>query len=123
LIRENLVTAVHDLSDGGLAVALAEMAMASGIGAGIDRPAVAGLAQVFFGEDQGRYLLTVDADRQAAVTERAGAAGVSLAAIGRTGGDRLVLGDAEPLGIAVLRERHEAWFPRFMGDASTAAVL
>ena len=57
LISEGLVTAVHDLSDGGLAVALAEMAMASGIGAIVRQPD-GDPAAAFFGEDQGRYLLT-----------------------------------------------------------------
>ena len=56
LIHDNRVSAVHDLSDGGLAVALAEMAMAGGIGATI---AAEGLEHAFFfGEDQGRYVLT-----------------------------------------------------------------
>jgi len=109
---------VHDLSDGGLAVALAEMTMASGIGASIQQPPAAGFASAFFGEDQGRYLVTVGADCHEAVAERAGAAGVSLASIGRTGGDRLVLGDGDPLAVAKLRDRHEGWFPHFMGDRS-----
>ncbi len=52
------MTAVHDLSDGGLAIGLAEMAMASGIGASVDAPPGEATA-AFFGEDQGRYLLTV----------------------------------------------------------------
>ena len=63
LIRDGVATAVHDVSDGGLAVALAEMAMAGGIGA--DRqPARRHVdpIPVFFGEDQGRYLVTIDRD-------------------------------------------------------------
>ena len=56
LIRKATVSAVHDLSDGGLAVALAEMAMAGGIGASVEAQ---GLSHAFFfGEDQGRYVLT-----------------------------------------------------------------
>ena len=56
LIRAGRVSAVHDLSDGGLAVALAEMAMASGIGGNVEAD---GLEHAFFfGEDQGRYVLT-----------------------------------------------------------------
>ena len=56
LIRAGRVSAVHDLSDGGLAVALAEMAMASGIGGNVEAE---GLEHAFFfGEDQGRYVLT-----------------------------------------------------------------
>ncbi len=59
LIREGVATAVHDLSDGGLAVGLAEMAMASGIGATIKQPDGTEPIPLFFGEDQGRYLVTV----------------------------------------------------------------
>ena len=56
------VSAVHDLSDGGLAVALAEMAMASGIGGNVEAE---GLEHAFFfGEDQGRYVLTCAARRR-----------------------------------------------------------
>ena len=49
---------MHDVSDGGLIVALAEMAMASGIGAELDRAPLAAHA-FWFGEDQARYVVTV----------------------------------------------------------------
>ena len=62
LIRDGVATAVHDVSDGGLAVALSEMAMASGIGADVELPFPADPIPVWFGEDQGRYLVTVDLD-------------------------------------------------------------
>jgi phosphoribosylformylglycinamidine synthase len=116
LIADGLVTAVHDLSDGGLAVALAEMAMASGIGASVDPPNEEDPAAVFFGEDQSRYVITAPADRRDALRRRAEAAGISLLWIGTTGGSELVLGDARPIAIAELRGRHEGWFPRFMGE-------
>jgi phosphoribosylformylglycinamidine synthase len=113
-IRDKLVTAAHDLSDGGLAIALAEMAMASGIGATAGElnndPLVA-----FFGEDQGRYLLTVTSSKRETLAERAKSAGVPMPWIGNTGGSTLTLGDARPVPVADLRERHEGWFPRFMG--------
>ncbi|TIX30013.1 MAG: phosphoribosylformylglycinamidine synthase II, partial [Mesorhizobium sp.] len=64
LIASGVVTAAHDLSDGGLAVALAEMAMASGIGATIPGLVDTDPIPVFFGEDQGRYLLTLSIDPQ-----------------------------------------------------------
>src|SRR5690606_8095813 len=88
LIRDGRATAVHDCSDGGLAVAVAEMAMAGGIGAGLD-PGPAGLPPhaYLFGEDQGRYVVTVPAADAAQILAAAGAAGVPAAAIGTTGGD------------------------------------
>ncbi len=57
LIEDGLVTAVHDCSSGGLALAVAEMAIASGIGATIDAPAEHDPIPVFYGEDQGRYVV------------------------------------------------------------------
>lgn len=118
LIVDGHATAVHDLSDGGLAVALAEMAMASGIGATVNQPEGVTPAAVFFGEDQGRYLVTLPRDRlDWFLEERLGATGIFAPWIGSTGGTSLRLGEARPLPIAELRAAHEAWFPNFMaGD-------
>ena len=60
LIGEGLASAVHDVSDGGLLVALAEMAMASGIGAALDAAPFAAHA-FWFGEEQARYVVTAAA--------------------------------------------------------------
>ncbi|MGH6925656.1 MAG: AIR synthase-related protein, partial [Propylenella sp.] len=121
LILDGLVTAVHDLSDGGLAVALAEMAIASGIGAVVNQLNDCDPAALFFGEDQGRYILTVPEDRLGRALEHARQAGVSLPRIGTTGGSELILGDARPLSVSELSERHEGWFPRFMGERPAKA--
>ena len=114
LIEDGLATAVHDCSSGGLALAVAEMAMASGIGATINALSDADPVAVFYGEDQGRYVLTVTQDNVDAVQMRAEAAGVFCPWIGRTGGNNVVLGDARPVAIEELRSAHESWFPRFM---------
>jgi phosphoribosylformylglycinamidine synthase len=115
LIREGAATAVHDLSDGGLAVALAEMAIASNIGATIDPLIGFPPIPAFFGEDQGRYLLTVQGNETvAALTRRAEDCGVPLARIGMTGGTELKLGNARAIPVAELKSAHEGWFPRFM---------
>jgi phosphoribosylformylglycinamidine synthase len=113
LIRERLVTAVHDLSDGGLAVALAEMAIASGIGAAIDAPPGPSPMAAWFGEDQGRYVVTTAAARE--IIKAAEVARVTVASIGRTGGTELKLGAARAISVAELRRVHESWFPSFMG--------
>ena len=115
LIEEGLVTAVHDCSSGGLALAVAEMAMASRIGATIAAPAGRDPIVAFYGEDQGRYVVTVAADKLDAVAARAEAAGVDLPVIGRTGGDAVKLGDAKPVPVEELRSAHESWFPNYMG--------
>lgn len=112
LIRSGVATAVHDCSDGGLGVAIAEMAIASGIGATVgladDCDAVAAL----FGEDQGRYVVTMSKDSAAAL---AAANGVNIVRIGTTGGSSLKLGRARAIPVVELKEAHEGWFPTFMG--------
>jgi phosphoribosylformylglycinamidine (FGAM) synthase-like enzyme len=106
------VSAVHDLSDGGLALALAEMAMAEGIGAAVEAE---GLEHAFFfGEDQGRYVVTGPPAGRAAIAEEAGRLGVPLSRIGVTGGDTLRLGAAGPVTLAALRQAYESWLPDFM---------
>jgi len=114
LIREGKVMAVHDLSDGGLAIALAEMAMASGIGATTTQPNGISPLETFFGEDQGRYILTAKRDDLDELQDRAREAGIFMPWIGNTGGTRLVLGEVIDLPLAELRHAHESWFPSFM---------
>ncbi|TIU37429.1 MAG: phosphoribosylformylglycinamidine synthase II, partial [Mesorhizobium sp.] len=90
LIASGIVTAAHDVSDGGLAIALAEMAMASGIGATI--PGLTGTdpIPVWFGEDQGRYLLTLSIDPQSGewdnIRQEQEKLGIFAPWIGTTGG-------------------------------------
>jgi phosphoribosylformylglycinamidine synthase len=114
LIRDGVASAVHDVSDGGLLVALAEMAMASKIGAELNvRPELAAHAY-WFGEDQGRYVVTLDEAKVAAVNANASKAGVSLARLGSTGGDALTVPGERPILIAALSERFEGWLPGYM---------
>ena len=112
LIAARRVSAVHDLSDGGLAVALAEMAIAGGIGATIE--AEGPEHGFFFGEDQGRYVLTAPPAGTEAIVAEARRLEVPLARIGATGGERLRLGGAAPVALAALGEAHETWFPGTM---------
>jgi phosphoribosylformylglycinamidine synthase len=115
LIRSRMATAVHDLSDGGLAVAVAEMAMASGIGATIDPPPPGATpVPAFFGEDQGRYVVTAAPASVESLVAKAEAAGVSAVRIGITGGAELKLGASRGISVATLCTAHESWFPSFM---------
>ena len=118
LIRNGTATACHDVSDGGLAVALAEMAMGSGLGATVEEPEGGRAAAVWFGEDQGRYLLTTarTGDALRNLMRQAEDAGVSLVHIGTTGGGELKLAGARAISVQQLRATHEGWFPRFMGN-------
>jgi phosphoribosylformylglycinamidine synthase len=116
LIAEGLVTAVHDVSDGGVLLALAEMAMASRLGAVLEAPHEV-IAETtphgfWFGEDQARYVATAkDAE---AVAQRARSAGVPVRQIGTTGGRVLALPEERPLRVADLIHRHETWLPNYM---------
>jgi phosphoribosylformylglycinamidine synthase len=115
LIRDGHATAVHDLSDGGLAVGLAEMAMASGIGATVNQLEGGDPIPQFFGEDQGRYLVTIRRDfLDRFFAEIYPTAGLFCPWIGTTGGEFLKLGDARAIFLADLRAAHEGWFPSFM---------
>jgi phosphoribosylformylglycinamidine synthase II len=118
LIRSGIVTAAHDVSDGGIAVALAEMAMASGIGAIVPGLVDIDPIPVFFGEDQGRYLLTLSIDPHGddwnALLRQQSDLGIFAPWIGSTGGNTLKLGDARAIPVSELTAVHEGWFPGFM---------
>ncbi|QUD87806.1 phosphoribosylformylglycinamidine synthase subunit PurL [Phenylobacterium montanum] len=112
LIRNRRVTAVHDLSDGGLVVAAAEMALASDIGLTLDATSVAHAHPFLFGEDQGRYLI---ATRQPeAVIASAIEAGLNAALVGRAGGEVFASTGLFGIPLAELRAAHEGWMPAFM---------
>ncbi len=113
LIESGRATACHDLADGGLGVALAEMALAGGIGARVQAPAEAPpLHGWLYGEDQGRYLITVaDADTVLAEAE---AAGVPAGHIGTTGGTTLDVNGSHGVPVAEIKDIHEAWLPGYM---------
>ncbi|MGQ7828986.1 phosphoribosylformylglycinamidine synthase subunit PurL [Altererythrobacter sp. Z27] len=114
LIDEGLVNAVHDLSDGGLAVALAEMALASGLGADVEGNADYTPAQWWFGEDQGRYVISVpDTEALNAAlakgTENAETGQIGFRRIGTVGGDSLL-----GISLADLRNAHQSFFRDWM---------
>ena len=114
-----MATAVHDVSDGGLLVALAEMAMPSGIGARLYASPVLLPAHAFwFGEDQGRYVVTVRPAAVDTVAARAKAAGVALRRLGSTAGTALTLPGERPIVLAALTERFEGWFPAYMAGVA-----
>src|SRR5206468_2345340 len=111
LIAQGLVTAVHDCSDGGAAIAIAEMALAGNIGMRMTVvEQIPSPAAILFGEDQGRYVVTTrDPDQVRAI---ANAAQLFTVSIGTTGGDALVFdligrGGEQSVSLAELRAAHE----------------
>ena len=110
------IRACHDVSDGGLLVAVAEMAMASGVGARLSaHPRDVPGHAYWFGEDQGRYVVAVpDA---ASFIRTSEAAGVPAVRIGVSGGGDLTLPDGGTISIETLRADHAGFFPAWMnGD-------
>lgn len=103
LIADGLVTAVHDISDGGLLVAAAEMALAGNIGITLDAMDTA----FAFNESQSRYLVTYRADRPLDRSK------VPFEKIGTTGGNALVV-NGKPITLAALREANDAFFRDWM---------
>ena len=113
--KSGTATAVHDISDGGLLVALAEMAMASGIGAMLDAAPEQTLPHAWwFGEDQARYIVTVPVEHLLTMMSKLKAVGVPCAEIGKTGGDALVIEGEAPVAIAKLKDGFESWLPNYM---------
>jgi phosphoribosylformylglycinamidine synthase II len=128
LIRHNRVTAVHDVSDGGLLVALAEMALASGIGAELhDVDRRINNAEFLFGECQGRYLVTWDPSPDAeSLWDYLRERGIPFVDVGDTqvanSEPKLEMLDAAndyeviwSIPLADLRAAHEGFFPKLMG--------
>ena len=122
LVAEGKVSAVHDCSDGGAAVAVAEMALASGIGLTMTVVSqIPNPAAILFGEDQGRFL--VSTRDPAAVRAVANAARLYAVELGMTGGDAIVFdlidrGGKQSVSLADLRAAHEGFLPQLMGSDS-----
>ncbi len=123
-IASGALTAVHDVSDGGIAVAIAEMALAGNVGALIQPAGPGHSAKQFFAEDQGLYLATVDDGFLLDFLTGADAAGVQVEPIGRTAGKRLIfeLADGDYcVTLDDLRAAHEGFFPKLMGEDAALA--
>jgi len=113
-IRTGHIAACHDLSDGGLLVALAEMCLAGGVGAHITLPSGIPAHAFAFGEDQARYLLAVPPAHSATLLDEAQVNGLITIRLGVSGGDTLDVAGLLSLPLADLRQRNEAWLPAYM---------
>ncbi|HEV2533150.1 phosphoribosylformylglycinamidine synthase subunit PurL [Phenylobacterium sp.] len=113
LIGSGQAQTVHDLSDGGLIAAVAEMALASGVGAQLKAPDELPPHAWLFGEDQARYLVATRA--APALLAAAAAAGVPARVIGEAGGEAIAVAGLFSLALSALREAHEGWMPGYMG--------
>ncbi|WP_341633161.1 phosphoribosylformylglycinamidine synthase subunit PurL [Sphingomonas agri] len=117
LIAGGKVTAIHDISDGGALVAIAEMALAGSIGAEVKLPSARNPAAILFGEDQGRMLVTTRWPE--GVRAIANAAQLFAIEIGTTGGDAVLIrssatGKSQSVPLAELRRAHQGFFANLM---------
>jgi phosphoribosylformylglycinamidine synthase subunit PurL len=110
LINDRAVTAVHDISDGGLAAAVIEMALASSLGAEIDNLDHAQL----FGEDQARYIITCPAKDVVKIITQAHVKGVDVIRVGTVSRDASIHFGSTRMALDDLRSAHEGWFPKLM---------
>jgi len=118
LIREGKVGGVHDVSDGGLLVAIAEMALAGEIGVQLfPYEGKLPVHAAWFGEDQARYVLEATPELVEEIVERARLLALPARVVGRVGGSSLNLKGEAALTLEDLRAGHEAWLPHYMGAA------
>ena len=112
-IAAGTISAAHDISDGGLAVAIAEMCIAGGLGARIDVPETGNPIGWAFGEDQARYVVaTSAADTLLAAADEAG---VPAAAIGSTRAEaELQFGNENAISVDMISDMVETTIPRLM---------
>lgn len=119
LIRNRRVNAVHDCSDGGLAIAACEMAFASNIGVSLQSSPDGPTHGWLFGEDQARYLVAVEKNSVNPVVSTAHAKGISAQIVGKVGGDRITAVGGFDVSLAGLRQKHEEWLPGLMTGADS----
>ena len=118
LIEQGRVRTCHDVSDGGLLVTVAEMAIAGGVGASIETGTATPLPDPshawLFGEDQGRYVIAVSPAGADTIEQEGRRVGVPARRIGVTGGERLIVNGTHAISVGDLRSLHESWFPAYM---------
>jgi phosphoribosylformylglycinamidine synthase II len=120
MIHAGTATAVHDVSDGGLLIALTEMAIAGGIGAVLDEAPESIVPHAWwFGEDQGRYIVTVNEKDLLSVFTKLKAVEVPCVQVGLTGGHEVAVAGEGKVHVKALAHAFESWLPAYMsGKAS-----
>jgi len=114
LITAGVIDTAHDVSDGGLAVAIAEMAMAAGKGAKISLPDDVDVIPFLFGEDQGCYIIAAPADIAADIVSDAASHDVAVQTLGNVEGASLKFEGIGETTVEDLKHAHEAWLPGYM---------
>tara|TARA_R110002096_G_scaffold416576_3_gene619674 strand:+ start:111806 stop:114028 length:2223 start_codon:yes stop_codon:yes gene_type:complete len=116
-IQNGNITACHDISDGGLFITLAEMAMASGHGMDIAlNNGGIPIHAYGFGEDQARYVISTSASATTDILSAATSAGVKIETIGVVTGDTLDVENTFTISVDELLDAHSAWMPNYMSN-------
>jgi phosphoribosylformylglycinamidine synthase II len=113
LIRSQRATACHDISDGGLFVTLAEMALSGGHGA--DLSSTGSLGHIaLFAEDQARYVITCRPGEADKIISQGRGKHIEVLRLGVVRGNALIVDTSTSISLDELKDVHEAWFPAFM---------
>jgi phosphoribosylformylglycinamidine synthase II len=120
-IRSGRISACHDISDGGMACAAADMALASDIGIKLAHEGKTPMHGFLFGEDQARYLIAAQKDDAIAILQDAKADEIPVQVVGLAGGTSITVNGAHPLELDRLRAAWEGWMPEMMSTALEAA--
>lgn len=114
LICDGIINACHDISDGGLLVAICEMAMAGQMGVSI-KSELANDTGALFGEDQARYIVSLSAQQKSDLESRALEHNISIEQVGDVGGSFIQIGDDVHIPLAQLAKMHKSGFDNLMG--------
>ncbi|MCL6229851.1 phosphoribosylformylglycinamidine synthase subunit PurL [Bartonella bilalgolemii] len=114
VIHRGFVHAAHDISDGGLAIALAEMVIKANKGIKLELSNQSPHHAELFGEDQGRYLLAIKPNALDNLKMLAQTNAIPLIELGIVEGNTLDIKDVLTLSITELTQAYENWFPKFM---------
>jgi phosphoribosylformylglycinamidine synthase II len=118
--RGDLLASAHDCSDGGLAVTLAECALAGDCGFAVTLPGDLPPHVGLFSESAARAVVSVDPARASAFETLAAEREVPFARLGETGGPRMLFGEAFEVNVADAREVHESVLPNLLSKGRSA---
>ena len=114
LININKLDTVHDISDGGFLVALTEMSISGGIGVKIHLDEKDVSPKFLFGEDQGRYIISVPDELISDILRILESKNIFFQKIGKTSGTKIIINDSEEIEIKSLKKIHEDWFNEYL---------
>ena len=116
LINEGIINSVHDISTGGIILALAEMSLSSQIGIKILKPKkLSNMFEYFFGEDQSRYIVEVDKNNYSKIEKLLEDNNIYFENIGVTQKDHFELDKDLKTSVKELYEMNNKWYNKFNG--------